>query len=435
MRAASRPHGPARTIGTMSTTTPVIALDHPAALDVARVGRKAADLAAARAAGLPVAPGVVLTTDWATDDRATAPRSGASRPTTAPAPSSCARRQSAATVASAASAAPSSSATIVLDLDAMLTAVAALRAGDAATPVLLQPHLAGPWQGVLFADGGTQGWRAASLAVARRDGGAVTGSPSSTTPGRVRDVVSAEPTEGPSVEVLTRSAVSPIGWPRRSTGRTTWSGSPTPPDDCSCCVSGPSCDSAPTPSAGAGAPPNAPVRSGRGLGVAARPHLEPVFAGGPRGRRLRCVSGVVDRGAPAGGSRAVAAPVTSAGPDQGGPAATRGRHGAHEGSGRGRHRGRQRHRAGAGQPVGGRRAARRAGRRPGGRAGDRESRGRGARRRRVDRPDRRQQGGGRAGPRCRHARAVRGRARRVQQRRRRRRVPIPGSGRSARGSG
>src|SRR3954471_6109389 len=56
----------------MNTTAPVIALDPPPALDAARVGRKAANLAAARAAGLPVAPGVVLTADWSSDDEATA---------------------------------------------------------------------------------------------------------------------------------------------------------------------------------------------------------------------------------------------------------------------------------------------------------------------------------------------------------------------------
>src|SRR3954469_11273648 len=59
-------------MGPMNTTAPVIALDTPAALDATRLGRKAANLAAARAAGLPVAPGVVLTADWSCDDHATA---------------------------------------------------------------------------------------------------------------------------------------------------------------------------------------------------------------------------------------------------------------------------------------------------------------------------------------------------------------------------
>ena len=47
--------------------TPVIALDHPLAFDATRVGRKAATLAVARAAGLPVGTGVVLTVDWSRD--------------------------------------------------------------------------------------------------------------------------------------------------------------------------------------------------------------------------------------------------------------------------------------------------------------------------------------------------------------------------------
>ncbi len=51
---------------------PVIALDHPAALDAARVGHDAAALATARAAGLPVGPGVVLTRMWSSDDAHTA---------------------------------------------------------------------------------------------------------------------------------------------------------------------------------------------------------------------------------------------------------------------------------------------------------------------------------------------------------------------------
>ena len=52
MAAASGPHGRSSTLRSMST--PVIALDHPAAIDAARVGHEAAALAVARAAGLPV---------------------------------------------------------------------------------------------------------------------------------------------------------------------------------------------------------------------------------------------------------------------------------------------------------------------------------------------------------------------------------------------
>ncbi|CAN5761661.1 MAG: hypothetical protein ACR2HP_11775 [Ilumatobacteraceae bacterium] len=51
----------------MEARAPIVALDHPWALDGARVGRKAATLAVARAAGLPVGSGVVLTVDWTRD--------------------------------------------------------------------------------------------------------------------------------------------------------------------------------------------------------------------------------------------------------------------------------------------------------------------------------------------------------------------------------
>ena len=51
----------------MNSPAPVIALDHPAAFEAARVGRKAAALARARAAGLPVGAGVVLTIVLATE--------------------------------------------------------------------------------------------------------------------------------------------------------------------------------------------------------------------------------------------------------------------------------------------------------------------------------------------------------------------------------
>jgi pyruvate,water dikinase len=207
MRAASEPHGEIRTMAAMNTTAPVIALDHPAALDVARVGRKAANLAAARAAGLPVAPGVVLTTEWDTADRATAaqvwritshdgaralvvPRSAAVRD----------RRRRADTGAV-------EPATVVHDLETMLDVIATLRAEDATTPVLLQPHVAGAWQGVLFADETARGWRATALAVARRaghpDGDWVAAIDRA---GRVSDVLSCDEVEGPPSEVLARVA-------------------------------------------------------------------------------------------------------------------------------------------------------------------------------------------------------------------------------------
>ena len=169
MPAASPPHGAGRTIGAMSTTTPVIALDHPAALDVARVGRKAADLAAARAAGLPVAPGVVLTTEWSTDDRATAAQVW--RITSHDGMRPLVVQSSAVTTdpRRPADHGAIESVTVVDDLDAMLAAAGALRADDDTTPVLLQPHVPSAWRGVLFADADARGRSATSIAVARRD--------------------------------------------------------------------------------------------------------------------------------------------------------------------------------------------------------------------------------------------------------------------------
>ena len=128
----------------MNTTAPVIALDTPAALDAARVGRKAANLAAARAAGLPVAPGVVLTADWTSEDTATAVQvwriishDGARPLVVRPSAAGPDRRRSGAATGAI------EAATVVGDADALLSAIAVLRAHDAATPVLVQPHVPG----------------------------------------------------------------------------------------------------------------------------------------------------------------------------------------------------------------------------------------------------------------------------------------------------
>ena len=52
-----------------STPPPmIVALDEAAATSVAHVGAKAANLARARAAGLPALSGVVLSTRWTRDD-------------------------------------------------------------------------------------------------------------------------------------------------------------------------------------------------------------------------------------------------------------------------------------------------------------------------------------------------------------------------------
>ncbi len=169
----------------MNTTAPVIALDTPAALDAARVGRKAANLAAARAAGLPVAPGVVLTTDWASDDTATAlqvwritSHDGARPLVVRPSAAGSDRRRRSGPDAGALE-----PVTVVHDGAAMLAAIAVLRAGDPTTPVLVQPHVPGTWRGVLFADDGASGWRARPMVVAAPTSGdgAASGSPSSTT--------------------------------------------------------------------------------------------------------------------------------------------------------------------------------------------------------------------------------------------------------------
>jgi pyruvate,water dikinase len=152
----------------MNTTAPVIALDHPAALDVARVGRKAADLAAARAAGLPAAPGVVLTSGWATDDRATAEQvwriisHDGARPLVVR-PSAIERPVHGRPADDRAIEHP----TVVRHAGALLTAIATLRAGHPTLPVLVQPELRGPWKGVLFGDDAARGWRARRVVVAR----------------------------------------------------------------------------------------------------------------------------------------------------------------------------------------------------------------------------------------------------------------------------
>jgi pyruvate,water dikinase len=194
----------------MSTTTPVIALDHPAALDAARVGRKAADLAAARAAGLPVGPGVVLTTEWATEDRPTAglvwritSHDGTRPLTVRPSPAGDRRRADAGRATGAVA-----TTTVVHDLEAMLAAIAALRSDDPTAPVLLQPHAVGSWQGVLFADDRAHRLRATSVVAARPAVGGETEEwvAELDRAGRVVDVLTAEQTVGPPAEILRRLA-------------------------------------------------------------------------------------------------------------------------------------------------------------------------------------------------------------------------------------
>jgi pyruvate,water dikinase len=193
----------------MNTTAPVIALDTPAALDAARVGRKAANLAAARAAGLPVAPGVVLTADWSSADTATAVQvwritshDGARPLVVRPSAAGPDRRRS-----NGAGTGAIEAATVVHDAAAMLAAIADVRAGDGRTPVLVQPHVPGMWRGVLFADDTGGGWRARPLVVAA--------DPRSIDrqwvaeldhAGRVRDVISGGDDAGPDTYLLARVA-------------------------------------------------------------------------------------------------------------------------------------------------------------------------------------------------------------------------------------
>jgi rifampicin phosphotransferase len=193
-------------MGPMNTAAPVIALDTPAALDAARVGRKAANLAAARAAGLPVAPGVVLTADWSSHDTTTAlqvwritSHDGVRPLVVRPSAAASARRRGADCGRGALE-----PVTVVHDGAAMLAAIAVLRRADAATPVLIQPHVPGDWRGVLFADDSAGGWRARSLVVADAGGGEWIGELDHA--GRVCDVLSPDGTEAPDAHLLGRLA-------------------------------------------------------------------------------------------------------------------------------------------------------------------------------------------------------------------------------------
>lgn len=189
----------------MNAPVPVIALDHPAALDVARVGRTAAALAAARGAGLPVRGGVVLTTQWDHHDTATAlavwriiSQDGAIA--LAVRPSSLHRERSG-------DGSTPMPVRIVEDAAALLDAAVAIRRqGEWRVPVLVHPHLDGPWHGELFADGSRVN---RPVVVARRRSGDDWVAELDAA-GRIRDVYSAarpgEDLDHPPVEVLARIA-------------------------------------------------------------------------------------------------------------------------------------------------------------------------------------------------------------------------------------
>jgi hypothetical protein len=124
---------------------PVIALDHPAALDAARVGDDAAALATARAAGLPVDGGVVLTSSWSSDDAATVElvwqivsQDGAIALSARPSPIGSSTMEPAGPVRSAAE---------------LLSAARAARAASGSdVPVLVQADARSDWRGVLLTD-------------------------------------------------------------------------------------------------------------------------------------------------------------------------------------------------------------------------------------------------------------------------------------------
>ena len=90
-------------------------------------------------------------------------------------------------------------------------AVDAIRHGadrsEADVPVLIQPHLASVWQGVLFGDDGRAGWRRRTLTIARAAGNDdAEWIAELDAAGRVRDVVAGEHLDRPPVEVLARLA-------------------------------------------------------------------------------------------------------------------------------------------------------------------------------------------------------------------------------------
>lgn len=186
-------------------STPVIALDHPAAMDAARVGHEAAALAVARAAGLPAVRGVVLTADWAAHDRRTAElvwritSHDGHRPLVVR-PSDAARRRH-----HGDGAPTSASATVVHTVDDLLGAAAAWRAdGHEAAPLLLHPDVAVAWRGALFADG-PAGRRASSAVLVARDAsGGDEWIATLDDAGRIRERLSAAAGPAPSDRLLAR---------------------------------------------------------------------------------------------------------------------------------------------------------------------------------------------------------------------------------------
>ena len=174
---------------------PVIALDHPVACDATRVGDDAAALATARAAGLPVGRGVVLTPEWSTSDAATVDmlwqivsHDGALPLAVRPSPVGSSSLEPARVVHSATD---------------LLEAAHTVRMVSGPVAVLVQPVLPDEWRGVLIADdGGTNGTRRRHLVHAATNGGDWIAELDRA--GRVRRVLAGQHLEHPPVEVLVR---------------------------------------------------------------------------------------------------------------------------------------------------------------------------------------------------------------------------------------
>ena len=235
-----------------NATPAVVTLDDRAAGRPDLVGAKAANLAAARAAGLPALPGVVLTTAWSPCDSARA--IAAWRDVSADGARPVVVRSS-----STGEDGEASSMAGVFDslldiageddfvdaLEAVLRSADRARAAglvDADMAVLVQPMLDAAWGGVLFGADPVTG-RRDRIVVAAVPGGPdqlVSGTVDGWTGvldrrGRVREVRSA----GGAARPPARSSASWPGWRRRRPGptaaRRTSSGPSTPTASCACC--------------------------------------------------------------------------------------------------------------------------------------------------------------------------------------------------------
>ncbi len=170
-----------------------------------RVGRKAATLAVARAAGLPAGPGVVLTTEWSSEQVGLAhevwriiSHDGALALVVRRSPTT--RTTRVATELSAVGAVRT-----VTSAQEFAAAVDAVH--DQSTAVLVQPLADAAWRGVVFGDGPTTGRRTrpvvacvaaaapAEVWVAEIDHH-----------GRTRDVISADGAAQPQLDLLSRVA-------------------------------------------------------------------------------------------------------------------------------------------------------------------------------------------------------------------------------------